>query len=253
MSEYREVATSLAYSAGEIMQAEREGRLRISQKPDRTLVTHVDLAVQDMAIDVISTLYPNHYIDGEERKYGSPDAEHVWTIDPIDGTSDYIDGGDTHGFGLSKRYRNQLELGMFFNPIRQEWFVAMAGLGAFLNEERIQVNNQTFRPGITYDYCHWDGVAPDARILDTQLQGKPLDYGSAIYQACMVAAGKSAFTVFPGSTAHDILPGALIVQEAGGTVTDVHGQPHHWDKPLQGAIFSNGLTHPNILRSLIEQ
>lgn len=66
------------------MQAERDGYLDIQEKPDRTLVTKVDLAIQDLAIDEIVRNFPGHAILGEERVYGSPDAEHIWRIDPIE-------------------------------------------------------------------------------------------------------------------------------------------------------------------------
>ena len=250
MPEYLEFAQMLAAQAGTIMQSEREGRLRIQQKPDRTLVTHVDLAINDLAIDAIRQNFRGHRVKGEERSFGPVDAEHVWWVDPLDGTGNYIDGEDledlTYGFGIAKQYRGNLEVGLFLSPPKDELYTAAHGLGAYMNGSPIRVSNRAFQIGTPYDYSHWEGAEPDGRRLEQQL-GAPLGHYSAIYQGCMVAAGKSAFSVFPGSTGHDIAPAAILVAEAGGKTTDVLGQEHNFNTGLQGAVFSNGVVHRQVL------
>lgn len=250
MSEYLEFSKALALQAGRIMQSEREGRLRVQRKPDRTLVTHVDIAIQDLAIDAVVRSFPGHAIIGKERSYGPKNAKHIWRIDPLDGTGEYVEGGNldalTYGFGLAKQYEDRLEVGLFFNPSKDELFTATSGLGAFLNDGRIHVNGQRLTLGMAYDYSYWEGAQPDARVFDVVL-GQPLGHYSAIYQGCMVALGKSAFSIFPGNTAHDIAPAAILVTEAGGQVTDAAGRPHAWRDELHGAVFSNGITHTDAL------
>ena len=253
MSEYLLFAEGLAHQAGEIMQSERNQRLQIDQKPDRTFATNVDYSINDLSIDEIVRTFPGHRIIGEERSYGAEDAEHVWHVDPLDGTGEYIEGGDltklTYGFGIAKRYRGQLEMGLFYNPSKDELFTAVCGLGAHLNGARIRVNQQAFERGMSYDYSYWDGAPTDARFLDEKL-GPPLDHYSAIYQGCMVANGTSAFSVFPGNTAHDIAPASILVHEAGGRVTDIHGNSHNWGGVLEGAIFSNAIVHDQVVNVL---
>lgn len=253
MSEYLEFSTALALQAGQIMQSERGGRLRVRLKSNNTPVTRVDIAIQDLAIDAVIRNLPGHTIIGEERSYGSSNAKHIWRIDPLDGTGEYIEGENpdelTYGFGLAKQYKNRLEFGLFFNPSRNELFTASSGLGTLLNGRRIHVNGLRYAPGIAYDYSHWENAQPDARIFDSRL-GQPLGHYSAIYQGCMVALGKSAFSVFPGKTAHDIAPAAILVAEANGRVTDVAGRPHAWRGELHGAVFSNGITHAHVLKTL---
>ncbi len=253
MSEYLSFAEGLARQAGEIMQSERDQRLRIDQKPDRTFVTNVDYNINNLSIDEIAREFPGHRIIGEEGSYGPEDAEHVWHVDPLDGTGEYIEGGDptklTYGFGIAKRYRGQLEMGLFYNPSRDELFTAVRGLGARLNDSRIHVNQQVFERSMGYDYSYWDEALVDARFLDDRL-GAPLGHYSAIYQGCMVASGASAFSVFPGHTAHDIAPASILVSEAGGRVTDVRGNPHDWGNILEGAIFSNTVVHDQVIDAL---
>lgn len=252
-SEYIEFGEHLAAKAGEIMQSERDSRLHIQRKPDKTLVTQVDLAIQDLAIDEIIHTFPGHAVIGEERSYGPSDAVHVWRIDPLDGTGEYIEGTDsglpTYGFGLAKQYRSTLEAGLFFNPSRDEMYVAAKGLGSYLNNERIRVNQAAFAPGVAYDFTHWQSRLGDAHVFEEVL-GPALNYYSAIYQGCTVALGRSAFSVFLGDTAHDIAPAAIIVEEAGGKVSDVYGEPHNWRGEMLGAIFSNRITHTRVLEAL---
>lgn len=253
MSEYLEFGKALAMQAGQIMQSERMRRLHIQRKADRSLVTHVDIAIQDLAIDAVVHNFPDHAIIGEERSYGSKSAEHIWRVDPLDGTGEYVESESadelTYGFGLAKQHGNQLEMGLFFNPSKNELFTAVNGLGAFLNDQRIRVNQQRFAHGVAYDYSHWEGAQTDARIFDAIL-GPPLNHYSAIYQGCMVALGRSAFSVFPGNTVHDIAPAAILVAEAYGKVSDLMGRRHTWSSELRGAVFSNGSTHRHVLEAL---
>ncbi len=89
----------------------------------------------------------------------------------------------------------------------------------------------------------------DLRYLDGELGASRGDY-SAIYQGCMVASGKSAFSIFPGRTAHDIAPAAILVAEAGGKVTDIDGEPHDFRSALHGAVFSNMIAHCAVIELL---
>jgi myo-inositol-1(or 4)-monophosphatase len=251
--EYLAFGAPLARQAGDIMQAERGGQLHVERKADGTWVTHVDKLIQDIVVDAILTAFPGHAIKGEEGKrwYGPRHAKHIWRVDPIDATREYMEGEDpdifSYGFGLSKEYEGKLEAGLFFNSSRNELFTAGRGLGAFLNGERIRVNRQSFEPGMAYDYHYWEGAQIDTRILEPLL-GRPLGYESAIYQGCMVALGKSAFSVFPGNTLHDIKPAEIIVVEACGSVIDAFGNPS--SNAMRGAIFSNGLVETPVLAAL---
>ncbi len=156
MSEYAEFAQALAVQVGEIMQSERDGRLLINRKPDRSLVTHVDLAINQLVIDTVVREFPGHSILGEELSYGSQDAEYLWHVDPLDGTGEYVecDADATYGFAVALQKGDALEMGLFFNPSRDETFVAMRALGTYLNGERIEVSREGVRFGMRYDYSH---------------------------------------------------------------------------------------------------
>lgn len=141
---------------------------------------------------------------------------------------------------------------MYFNPSTREFFKAEQGKGASLNGSRLRVARFVgpLVKGIPYDYCHWPGVQPDARVLDKTL-GKPQDYGSAIYQMCQVAQGKSLFTVFPNDTRHDVGPGKIMVEEAGGIVENEHGGPVGILRLPRAIILANNKETSRQVRELL--
>jgi myo-inositol-1(or 4)-monophosphatase len=252
--EYLTFGTELARTAKEMAEAAQRQGLKVSRKPDGTSVTDADIAISEMVIESIKARYPRHAVRGEELSRGSANAAEIWRLDPIDGTGEFIRGPQhgraTYGFGLSKERHGQLEMGLFLGMPRNELFTAVHGMGAYLNGKRIRVNQNIFRAHMPYDYCHWDGARPDLRFFDKLLEHKPIGNYSAISQACDVAAGRSSFAVFPGDTRHDIWPGRIIVQEAGGRVTDVRGNQHPRQGVPHGAVYSNGRVHEDVIRAL---
>jgi myo-inositol-1(or 4)-monophosphatase len=181
----------------------------------------------------------------------------VWVIDPVDGTGEYIDAqladsDRTSCVGIAMFKGGVLRLSVVHNPFRNELFVADRALGtASLNGERLDLTrlaHEELGRGAAYDYCYWDGAPIDARFFEAVIGVSPLGSYSAINQACDVARGKSAFAIFPGNTIHDIAPGALLVELAGGVVSDTRGMPLQWDNLGAGAVYA---VNPNILASVI--
>ncbi len=253
MSEFAEFAQKLALQAGEIMQSERDGRLQIDMKLDRSLITHVDLAINRLVIDAVVREFPGHSILGEEISYGSRDSEYLWHLDPLDGTGEYAEGQAgmlaSYGFALALQKGDNLELGLFFNPSREEMFVAARGLGMHINRKKGGVSREKVGFGMEYDYSTWDGAKPSLEFLEAEL-GPPRGDYSASYQGCMVAVGKSAFSVFPGAGSHDIAPAAILVAEAGGIVSDIRGRQHDFRGVLHGAVFCNAVSHSSVMQLL---
>lgn len=251
--EFAEFAQELALQAGKIMQSERDSRLQIDVKPDRTLVTNVDLAINQLVIDAVVREFPGHGILGEELSYGSKESEYVWHVDPLDGTGEYIKSQEvelaTYGFALALQRGDELEMGLFFNPSRDEMFVATKGLGVYLNGQRAGVSREKARSGMQYDYSAWEGASHDLTFLEDALGSPRGDY-SASYQGCMVAVGASAFSAFPGSGSNDIAPAAILVAEAGGIVSDIHGKRHNFRGVLHGAVFSNAVAYSSVMQLL---
>lgn len=254
-------ALSYAVSAGHYIKAQRNNLIK-TKKLDRTDVTNVDLEVNADFEQKVAVLSEGRAsVTGEESSYEVVDSEEEWIIDPVDGTGEYIDDTlpdheRTSCVAVALFKNGEPQLSVVYNPFRDELFYADKDLGgAFLNGERLdlsQVKDQhtSLSPGIPYDFCHWEDAVTDARFFEDMLKRPPLGSYSAIYQACVVAKGESAFAVFPGNTVHDIAPADLLVRLAGGVSTRVDGMPHDRNN-LNGAIYSgNSALHDDVVRAL---
>ncbi len=226
-------ATQFATEAGRYMLSARLSALQ-SQKLDRTVVTNIDHEINASFIGKVQAAFGRHtVVIGEEASAGRLGKGFAWIIDPVDGTGEYVDTtvadeNRTTCVGIALLEDGISQISVVYNPWREEMWVADRASGrATCNDKvlNLRAGSSTFlSPTMSYDFCHWDGAAPDARILERYMSRRPLGYYSAISQACAVAGGQSAFAVFPGDTIHDIAPGALLVELAGGGVTDGRGR-----------------------------
>ena len=244
-----ELSLHLSAAAGKLL-LELQKAPEVSVKRDNTMVTQADIAINHLFTDEIGRYFPGDTVIGEEYSYFPPDqSDFRWIIDPIDGTSDFIRGGNSNGVAVALQTENELQFGTFYNPSREELFSARKDCGAELNGYQIHVNSNGFEAGVGYDYCYWEGAPINTPAFDNQL-GAPLGQYSISNQACRVAQGVSAFTVFPGVHPHDILPGLIIVSEAGGVVTNRDGQSLRvCNEPYEpGTIYSNQASHDDIVQ-----
>ena len=196
-------------------------RVESIPKPDRTRVTEYDRLIEQMLHDLVLRRHPKWGVKGEELPPLQPGAEEDIVIDPIDGTHDYIEGGNTCALAMVKRRLRVPQWAIVDAPFLGERYTAVAGEGAYLNGQRIHAGDFRFEAGVPYDFCHWDRAQPDARFLVDELHHPPFADGSIAYQIAQVAAGRSAFTVFPDIKDHDVLPGSLLATEAGAEVRKV--------------------------------
>ena len=232
-----------------------------TQKLDRTFVSDVDTHINADFIKEVKARSGNRAsVIGEEESAKVEGSGEIWIIDPVDGTHEYIDttvkdSERTSCVGAALIKNGVLQLSVVLNPYRNELFVADRDLGAtYLNSKRLNLRkgpagNLGLGRGIPYDYAHWNGAKTDPRFFEHQIGRQPLGSFSAIYQACTVAKGESVFDVFVGDTIHDIAPSALLVELAGGTVSDIKGRALRWDD-LNGAVYSNGVAHDGVVRAL---
>ena len=216
------------------------------------LVTEADHASEAAIIKVITQHFPSHYILSEEAGELPQDSNYKWIIDPIDGTINFSKGIPLCCVSIGIEKDGKMILGAVYNPILNEFFIAEKGAGAFLNDKRIQVSTQTevlkscLVTGFPYTYLHTaNGPLQVFERLITQ--GIPVRrLGSAAIDLCWVACGR-----FDGFYEHklqawDSAAGFLMVEEAGGKVTDFEGtyyspyQPH--------LVATNGTIHEELLK-----
>ena len=229
------------------------GPLKISNKEGlNNLVTEADLAAEKEIISVIKKQFPNHYILTEEAGKLASDSEYKWIVDPIDGTVNFANGLPICCVSIALEYKKEMLLGGVYNPLMNELFLAEKGKGATLNGQVISVSNKEdmatscLVTGFPYTYLDQPNgpIEIFSRLIRNGIPVRRL--GSAAIDLCWVAAGR-----FDGFYEHQLYPwdsaaGFLIVEEAGGKVTNMKGEKY---SPYEfGIIATNGKIHDQLLK-----
>jgi myo-inositol-1(or 4)-monophosphatase len=251
-------AIQTARDAGHIL-AERFGRkIKISNKSEIDLVTESDLASERLIIDRIKTFYPRHAILAEESGASEPvDRERPsdwrWIIDPLDGTTNYAHGYPCFCVSIALECKGRMELGVIYDPMRDEMFAAERGQGAALNGRRIRVSptptlaSALLCTGFPYDVRERSEFARHFANFIMSAQGVRRD-GAAALDLAYVAAGRFDGFWEEGLKPWDVAAGALILEEAGGRVSNyVDGPLDIFTPPV---LASNGLIHEEMMRVL---
>jgi myo-inositol-1(or 4)-monophosphatase len=228
------------------------GSFTISNKEGmNNLVTEADHAAEKAIMDVIQQDFPDHFILSEESGEIVQDSSYKWIIDPIDGTVNFANGIPICCVSIGLEKDGKMILGAVYNPFMNEFYLAEKGQGAFLNNQKIKVGNKSelikscLVTGFPYTYL--DAPNGPLQVFEKLIRkGVPVRrLGSAAIDLCWVAAGR-----FDGFYEHklqawDSAAGFLMVEEAGGKVTDFTGayyspyQPH--------IIATNGLIHDELV------
>ena len=253
MQEYLEFAIDIAHYAGKIMKDNFSSeKNKIEFKEDRTPVTMADKKINNYLIEKVKEKYPNHSVDGEEEKYIN-DSKYVWVCDPIDGTSMYTRGVPVSVFSLALVIDGVPYVGVVYDPYLDKMYTAIKGEGAYCNNKRIYVNKKKYGElGLSIDCCMWNRAKYDTLDLIKVIRtsAKTCQIGSTAHASMLVAEGKISGEIFPG-TVHgncDIAASKLIVEEAGGIVTSFMGEDQRYDRPIDGAILTNGIIHDDIIK-----
>lgn len=224
-------AVKAARRAGTIINRASQdvGSIKVHSKNYNDFVSEVDHASERAIIETLQEAYPDHGFIGEESGNDRTDAEHVWIIDPLDGTTNFLHGFEQYSVSIALMSRGQLEQAVVYDPSRNNLFTATRGRGAFLNDKRIRVSNRAklqsamIGTGFPFrDFKHLDtylGMFKDM-IKNTAGLRRP---GSAALDLAYVAAGWFDGFWEIGLSKWDIAAGALLVQEAGGIVGDFEG------------------------------
>ena len=251
-------AIQTARDAGRVL-AKRFGRtLEITNKSELDLVTESDLASEHLIIDRIKTHYPRHAILAEESGASEPadrekQSDWRWIIDPLDGTTNYAHGYPCFCVSIGLENKGRMELGVVYDPMRDEMFTAERGQGATLNGRRIHVSptpnlaSALVCTGFPYDVRERSEFARHFANFIMAAQGVRRD-GAAALDLAYVAAGRFDGFWEEGLKPWDVAAGALIIEEAGGGVSNYYGEPIDiYSPPI---LASNGLVHEEMMRVL---
>ncbi|MEZ6088383.1 MAG: inositol monophosphatase family protein [Pirellulaceae bacterium] len=229
-------ARRAAESAGQVLRNYFQSGVQMRSKPQagggrHNLVTDADVDAERKIAEVIRDQFPQHELLGEEQLEGSIDAEHLWVIDPLDGTNNFAHGVPHFAVSIAYCYRGQPQVGIVYNPIRDDWFTAQAGMGAWYNDQPLRVSRES-QLGEAMIACgfHYDRGAMMRATLNCieELFAEHKIHGirrmgTAALDFCGVAAGQFGGFFEYYLSPWDFAAGLLIVREAGGTATTLDG------------------------------
>ncbi len=228
------IAIRAAHRAGDFIErsVELSGSLEITSKSHNDFVSDVDRHAEQEIISVLKKAYPDHSILAEET--GEHDGnEYQWIIDPLDGTTNFLHGFPQFSVSIALLHKGRSEVAVVYDPMRRETFTAARGDGAALNDRKLRVSKRRslegalLGTGFPYsDFSYVDTYMETLKALIPKTAGirRP---GSAALDLAYVAAGRlDGFWEF-NLKPWDIAAGALIIQEAGGIVTDFAGGEKH--------------------------
>jgi myo-inositol-1(or 4)-monophosphatase len=228
------VAVKAARAAGAIINraALDVEAVRISQKQVNDFVTEVDLASEAIILETLLTAFPHHGILAEESgsTHGDPHADHIWIIDPLDGTTNFIHGLPVYCVSIALSVRGKIEQAVIYDPSRNDLFTATKGRGAFMNERRIRVSKRTNLSecliSTGFPFRKGDNFNQYLRMMGDVMQRtaglrRP---GAAALDLAYVAAGFTDGFFETGLSPWDVAAGSLLVTEAGGLVGNLTGE-----------------------------
>ena len=230
-----QAAVAAARAAGDVIRtaAADPGSLQVRQKHLNDFVTQVDIASEQAIVRTLLGAFPGHAVRSEEsaRWHGNADADHVWIVDPLDGTTNFIHGYPAYAVSIALSVRGRIEHGVVLDVQRGDLFQASLGAGACCNAWPLQVSGPTalasalvatscpYRPGPRF--------AESMQMLGSVMQrvGAIRRSGSAALDLAWVAAGYCDAMFDRGLNAWDVAAGGLLVSEAGGQVGNFAGGP----------------------------
>lgn len=252
------IAVRAARAAGDVIvrASDRVDMLKITPKGRNDYVSEVDRQAEREIIAILQKAYPSHAFLGEEGgRQGPEQAEHVWVIDPLDGTTNFLHGFPQYAVSIALLYRGRPDKAVIYDPLRQEMFTASRGGGATFNNRRMRVTQQLgmtgalLGTGIPFkDQSYLDPYLAMLKSLVKDTAGIRRA-GAAALDLAYVAAGRLDGFWEIGLNAWDMAAGVLLIQEAGGIVSDLEGG----DKFLEtGSVLAANPKLHAAMKTLIE-
>ncbi len=207
----------------------------INEKSRHDFVTKVDQMAEEEIIRTIRHNYPNHTILAEESGLHKGNDKFCWIIDPLDGTTNYIHGFPNFSISIALKINNRLEVGVIYDPLRQELFTASRGEGANLNNRRIRVSQckklDTALLGTGFPFSKSQHLQFYLNTFESifPLVSGVRRMGSAALDLAYVAAGRLDGFWELSLKPWDMAAGVLLIQEAGGILTDFQGEENFFD------------------------
>jgi len=260
------VAINCAAKAGEWIKTKLGSYASLDLKySSHDLVTEVDKGSERLIKNLILTHFPRHSFLGEEGVEPGPeasmlayekakDAEYLWIVDPIDGTTNFVHGFPFFSVSIALAHQGEVIVGVVYDPIKDELFVAEKGKGAYVHGKKMQVSSEEklqsslVATGLPADHHYAlplnlkgiGAIAPQVRNLRIA--------GSAALHLAYVAAGRLSGFWEIGLNSWDLAAGALLVKESGGAITDTTGAEYHLG--VRNVVATNGNIQDELIAAL---
>jgi len=247
------IAIRAARSAGNIIvrSMDQIDRLNVTSKAENDFVTEIDKAAEQEIIRTLRKSFPGHAILAEESG-AKPGDDYLWIIDPLDGTTNFVHGFPQFAVSIALKHKDVIEQAVVYDPVAQELFTASRGRGAHLNDRRIRVTSRANLTGALLgtgfpfkQLEHLDEYLATFRTLLTKTAGIRRA-GSAALDLAYVAAGRLDGFWELGLSPWDMAAGILLIEEAGGFVTDFNGE--------KGFLESGNIVaaNPKLIKHMLE-
>ncbi len=262
-SPFVQVATAAAREAGALLQSMlSESRAAKQVKTKRNpvdLVTRADRMAEEVIVRHVQTQFPDHGVLAEEGT-AQREGAYRWIIDPLDGTTNFVHGVPWFAVSIGLEHAGQIIVGVVYHPGMDELFVAERGLGARMErghqKQPIRVSDFTHvadaivATGLPYDVRETGrNTAQIAKLAQVAIELRIM--GAAALHLAYVAAGRLAAFWEPELNPWDVAAGSLLVEEAGGRITDMRGGPFHLK--CRDVLATNGRIHEEMLQALQRQ
>lgn len=252
---YKSFAIALAKKAGHIIKANFTLGMKKEWKEDNTPLTRTDLKINKLVLNTIKKQFPDHDILAEEGSGVSGKSQFIWICDPVDGTIPFSHGIPTAVFSLALTKKGRAILSIIYDPFLNRLFFAEENQGAFLNGKRICVSSRNTLKnslvGMTgskespYNLSKVYGVLKDRHV-------RVINVGSIQYMGALVASGEFVGAINPNSKVEDAAALKILVEEAGGKVTDIFGREQRYDRKVKGQLVTNGVLHNEFVKLIKE-
>jgi myo-inositol-1(or 4)-monophosphatase len=251
MKELNDFAINLARDAGNLLKEKFNSKHEVHYKGEINLVTEADKMSEDLIIAAINSNFPDHGILSEESPAQNSQAKQRWIIDPLDGTTNYAHGYPVFCVSIALENEGVIVLGVIYDPLREDMFVAERGKGAYLNGKKLKVSptatlsRSLLATGFPYDIRmskdnnlnYFNLMAMEAQAI-RRAGAAALDLA---YLACGRFDGFWELKLMPW----DMAAGCLMVEESGGVISDMSGGK--WNISSPNVLVSNGLIHEQMI------
>ena len=258
LHEIKEVLQQALLQGGKILRENFGDKHDYKVKENQSsIVTQTDLDAEKTIKDLIRKSFPKHNILAEEEGYENNNSEYTWVVDPLDGSSNYQAGLGWFGVLIATLQKQEVVLAGAYLPMTDELYLAQKGKGATRNGATIQVSTETTLENVLFAYgldaAEEKKLVQDMKYIEQVVRSvRNLRSTNSAVDFCYVADGRLGGFINQTTKAWDVAASQLIIQEAGGVVTDICGDPLEYDFTNPGKNYTFVAANPSLHKQVMK-